>query len=406
MSPMPRRAGSIVPAALVCLTMVLAGCGRTPDEEPVLTPVDTICKAAGGDGPKVGIAYDVGGRNDRGINDAAFAGLSEAVDELGVTCLEGEAADAEPDSARIDRLRHFADNGATAIIAIGTRYVRAVDTVSQSYPRVQFALIDATAPKREFARNVALLNFVPEQAGFLAGVAAAVKTKTGKVAFIGAPPDSVLEPAGPYEAGFRAGVAAAASGGSSRADLARGTSDTPTPSASATGDAPAPNASGSVGSAVEPTVEVLAQHLKRDTPAPGKPEGANKMAIGLIEEGADVLFGSPGVSQRALSNAARNADQQTWVVGIGGDQFQAATEDQKPHILTSVVKRFDTVTYDFIESVDEGNPLAGRRTYGIDEDGLDVVTSGEFLTKRNLAVIEGLKDRIESGNIEVADSLG
>ena len=401
MSPMPRRAGLIAPAALVCLALVLAGCGRTADEEPVLTPVDTICKAAGGDGPKVGIAYDVGGRNDRGINDAAFAGLSEAVDELDVTCLEGEAADAEPDSARVDRLRYFADNGATVIVAIGTRYVRAVDAVSKSYPRVQFALIDAVAPKREFARNVALLTFVPEQAGFLAGVTAAVKTKTGKVAFIGAPPESVLEPAGPYEAGFRAGVEAATGGASA----------TPTPTASGAGEAtptpsPAPSAASSArSSADEPTVEVLAKHLKRDTPSPGKPEGANKTATGMIEEGADVLFGSPGVSQRALSNAARKADGQTWVIGIGGDQFQSATEDQKPHILTSVVKRFDTVTYDFIESVDEGDPLTGRHSYGIDEDGLDIVTSGGFLTKRNLAVIEALKDRVESGNIEVPDSL-
>ena len=93
------------------------------------------------------------------------------------------------------------------------------------------------------------------------------------------------------------------------------------------------------------------------------------------------------------------------MIGIGGDQFQSATEDQQPHILTSVVKRFDTATYDFIESVDEGDPLTGRHTYGIDEDGLNIVTSGGFLTKRNLAVIEGFKDRVESGNIEVPDSL-
>lgn len=342
----------------------------------MLTRVDTLCKAAAGDGPKVGIAYDVGGRNDRGINDSAFEGLSEAVDELAATCLEGEAADGEQESARVDRLRHFAANGATAIVAIGTRYVRAVDTVAQSYPRIQFALIDATAPKREFGRNVAVLNFVPEQAGFLAGVAAALQTKTGKVGFVGAPPDSVLEPAEPYEAGFRAGVEAV-TGDASRADAARGTA-----------------------------VEVLVKHLERDTPAPGKPDGAKKTADGLVEDGADVLFGSPGVSQRALFNAARGAEEQTWVVGIGADQFQSATEDQKPHILTSVTKRLDTVTYDFLESMDDGTPLTGRHVYGLDEDGLDFVTSGDFLTKKNVAVIDGFKDRVESGQIEVPDSLG
>lgn len=338
----------------------------------MLTRVDTLCKAAVGDGPKVGIAYDVGGRNDRGINDSAFEGLSEAVDELEATCLEGEAADGEQESARVDRLRHFADNGATVIVAIGTRYARAVDTVSQSYPDIQFALIDATAPKRTFEPNVAMLNFVPEQAGFLAGVAGALKTKTGKVAFVGAPPDSVLEPAEPYEAGFRAGVEAA-SGGRPDDDA---------------------------------SVEVVAKHLERDTPAPGKPDGAKKTATDLLEDGADVVFGSPGVSQRALFNAARGVGDQTWVIGVGADQFQSATDEQKPHILTSIIKRFDTVTYDFLESADEGHPLSGRHAYGIDEDGLDFVTSGDFLTKRNVSVLNAFKDRVESGNIEVPDSLG
>lgn len=383
MSPMPRRAGLTASAALVCIALVLAGCGRTSEEEPVLTPVDTLCKAATGDGPKVGLAYDVGGRNDRGINDAAFEGLSEAVDELDASCLEGEAADGEQESARVDRLRHFAANGATVIVAIGTRYARAVDTVSQSYPGIRFALIDATAPKREFARNVALLNFVPEQAGFLAGVAAALQTKTGKVGFVGAPPDNVLEPSEPFEAGFRAGVEAA-HGGTPGADAARGTSV----------------------DAAQPTVEVVAEHLERDTPAPGKPDGAKKTATTLFEDGVDVVFGSPGVSQRALFNAARSVDEQTWVVGVGADQFQSATEDQKPYILTSIIKRFDTVTYDFLESVAEGTPLSGRHAYGLDEDGIDFVTSGDFLTKRKIALIDDFKDRVESGDIDVPNSLG
>jgi basic membrane protein A len=380
---MPLRFRAVFCTVLLCSSVVLAGCGRT-QEEPVLTPVDTLCKAATGDGPKVGIAYDVGGRNDRGINDAAFAGLSEAVDELEATCLEGEAADGEQESARVERLRHFADNGATAIVAIGTRYARAVDTVSQSYPRIQFALIDATAPKRHFGRNVAVLNFDPEQIGFLAGVAAALKTKTGKVGFVGAPPDDVLERSEPYEAGFRAGVEAAK------------------PSVN-----PTPGTSGVGGTASTPTVEVLAKHLKRDTPAPGKPDGAKKTATGLFEDDdVDVVFGSPGVSQRALFNAARGVGDETWVVGVGADQFQSATEDQKPHILTSVVKRFDTVTYDFLESVAKNAPLTGRHTYGLDEDGIDFVTSGKFLTKRKIAVIDGFKDRVESGNIKVPDRLG
>jgi basic membrane protein A len=312
------------------------------------------------------MAYDVGGRNDRGINDAAFAGLSEAVDELEVTCLEGEAADGEQESARVDRLRHFADNGATVIIAVGTRYVRAVDTVSKSYPRIQFALIDAVTGKREFGRNVALLNFNREQAGFLAGAAAALTSKTGSVGFVGAPTAEGLEPAEPYQAGYQAGVEAA-----------------------------------------KPSVEVVVTQLEKDTPAPGKPDGAKKVAKAQFEEeGVDVVFGSPGVSQRALFNAARAVGDEAWVVGVGADQFQAATEDQKPHILTSVVKRVDVVTFDFLESVADNKPLTGRHVYGLDEEGLDFVTSGKFLSRKNVAKLGGFRDQIESGSLQVPNRLG
>jgi basic membrane protein A len=352
-------------AALFCaLALVVAGCGRAPEEVPV--PIgEGLCKRAVGDGPTVGMAYDVGGRNDRGVNDAAFAGLSKAVDDFHAACLEGEAANGEQESARVDRLRHFADNGATVIVAVGTRYERAVDTVSQSYPRIRFALIDAATQKRKFSQNVAVLNFNPEQLGFLAGVAAALTSKTGTVGFVGAPPADVLEPAEPYEAGFRAGVGAA-----------------------------------------KPTVQVVATHLERDTPARGKPDGAKKVATAQFkEDGADVVFGSPGVSQRALFNAARVVGDDTWVVGVGADQFQSATEDQQPHILTSVIKRYDTATYDFLESVVDRKPLTGLRVYGLDDEGLDFVTSGNFLSRKNVTRLGAFRDRVESGNIQVPNRL-
>ncbi|MFL6089759.1 MAG: BMP family ABC transporter substrate-binding protein [Aeromicrobium sp.] len=352
-------------AVLCAVALMVAGCGRAPEELPVPTSQD-LCKGAVGDGPKVGMAYDVGGRNDRGINDAAFAGLSEAVDELKATCVEGEAAEGEQEAARIDRLQQFADNGANVIVAVGTSYVRAVDKVSQSYPRIQFALVDAITGKRTLGRNVAVLRFNPEQAGFLAGAAAALKSATGVVGFVGAPAAQGLEPADPYQAGFQAGVTAA-----------------------------------------KPTVQVVATRLERDTPAPGKPDSATKVTKAQFEDSdVDVVFGSPGVSERALFNAARAEGDGTWVVGIGSDQFQAATEDQKPHILTSVIKRYDTVTFDFLKSVADRKPVTGRHVYGLDDGALGFVTSGKFLTRKQVTKLSALRHQVESGAIQVPNRLG
>lgn len=356
--------GKIRGAALVCvLALVVAGCGRTPEEVPIPTSED-LCKGAAGNGPKVGMAYDVGGRNDKGVNDAVFTGLSEAVDELKATCLEGEAADGEQEAARVDRLRHFADNGATVIVAVGTRYARAVDTVSRSYPRIHFALIDAVTGKREFADNVALLAFNRQEIGYLAGAAAALTSTAGSVGFVGAPVTEGLEPVEPYEAGFRAGVEAA-----------------------------------------KPTVKIIVTQLVKDTPGPGKPDGATKVATTQFEDGADVVFGTPGVSQRALFNAARRSGDDAWAIGVGVDQYQLANDDQKAHIRTSVIKRFDTVTFDYLKSVADNKALRGRHVYGFDSDGLAFVTSGGFLPRRTAARIDVLQHRVEAGDVDVPDQL-
>jgi basic membrane protein A len=36
-----------------------------------------VCKTAKGSGPKVGVAYDVGGRGDQSFNDSAYRGLEK-----------------------------------------------------------------------------------------------------------------------------------------------------------------------------------------------------------------------------------------------------------------------------------------------------------------------------------------
>ena len=72
----------------------------------------------GGSDVKVGMAYDVGGRGDQSFNDSAAAGLDQAVEEFGIESDEAEAEDGEDEAAREERLRTFADNGYTTIIAV------------------------------------------------------------------------------------------------------------------------------------------------------------------------------------------------------------------------------------------------------------------------------------------------
>ena len=92
--------------------LALTACGGSSSQD------ETSASDSGTD-VKACLAYDVGGRGDQSFNDSAYAGVSKAVKAFDGSCLEGEAQDGEPESAREDRLSQMADNGATAIIGVG-----------------------------------------------------------------------------------------------------------------------------------------------------------------------------------------------------------------------------------------------------------------------------------------------
>ena len=97
-----------IAAVVFVASLSLAGCGNSnsgADDSSGTKTEDDICKTAGGDGPKIGVAYDVGGRGDQSFNDSAYAGLKKVIEETDGTCVEAEAGQDENDTTRADRLR-------------------------------------------------------------------------------------------------------------------------------------------------------------------------------------------------------------------------------------------------------------------------------------------------------------
>ena len=141
-----RRAAKIATVVAV-ISLALAGCGKD-DKDSSGSSNLLDCSSLSGDGPKVGLAYDVGGQGDHSFNDAAAQGMKQAADELGATCTEGEAQVDEPESAREDRLRQMADAGYSPIMAIGFSYSDAVNAVAPDYPDINFAVVDGFDPDK------------------------------------------------------------------------------------------------------------------------------------------------------------------------------------------------------------------------------------------------------------------
>jgi len=354
-----------IAATSAVFALVLAGCAKQDDSsgddnttagESTSESTDgggSVCDSADGDGPKVGLAYDVGGRGDQSFNDSAYAGLEKAVDEFDATCFEGEAADGEPESAREERLRNMADQGFNPIIGVGFAYSEAVNAVAPDYPDINFGVIDGFDPDDKANNNVAYLGFAENEGSFLVGAAAAMKTQADHIGFVGGVHNDLIKK---FEAGYVAGA-----------------------------------------KAVNPKIKIDITYIEEsDLAGFADPAGGKAAAAAMYDKGADVVYHASGGSGAGVFEAATEAGDGMWAIGVDSDQYLTAPADQQPHILTSMLKRVDVATYDMIKSVDDGSPVTSYVTYDLKKDGVGYSTSGGFVDDI-ASDLDGYADKIKGG---------
>ncbi|HTE71847.1 MAG TPA: BMP family ABC transporter substrate-binding protein [Actinomycetes bacterium] len=342
-------------AAVLAGALVLTSCGGdSGDDEADTTPKgdDTSSSAPASD-VKVGLAYDIGGRGDQSFNDAAAAGLDKAADEFGIETNEAEAANGEPESAKEERLRALAGAGFNPVIAVGFAYSGAVKKVAGELPDTQFAIIDDAAATGD---NIANLLFAEEQGSFLVGAAAALKSESGNIGFVGGVDVPLIHK---FEAGYEAGA-----------------------------------------KEVNPDIEVQVKYLTQppDFSGFGDPAKGKTAAAGMYDKGADVVYQAAGGSGGGVFEAAQDAG--AYAIGVDSDQYSTADPKVRDVIITSMLKKVDVAVYDFISSVVEGNFTAGPVTYDLEKDGVGYSTSGgqiDDITSK----LDDYKQQIIDGSITV-----
>jgi basic membrane protein A len=131
---------------------------------------------------KIAIAYDVGGRGDKGLNDLAALGLERAIKKHNISRLDVREQITDGNLGdRITRVRFLAKNKYQLIICVGSEYSDTVRRISNEFPNTQFAIIDDESVAMT---NVSNLSFASPEAIYLAAAAMAVKSKSGKIGFI------------------------------------------------------------------------------------------------------------------------------------------------------------------------------------------------------------------------------
>jgi basic membrane protein A len=272
---------------------------------------------------RIGLVFDVGGRGDKSFNDAAYAGLERAQNELGVEPSFLEPVGTEDREAA---LRLFAARGLDLVIAVGFIFTSDVDAVAADYPSVHFACVDYAPRGETLPPNVEGLAFREEEGSFLVGAVAGLMSKTREVGFVGGMTIPLIRK---FEAGYVAGVRATCPGCVVHTTYAGSTPD-----------------------------------AFKD-PAKGK-----ALAISEIAQGADIVFHASGATGHGVFEAAKDAH--VFAIGVDADQY-----DEMPGtVLTSMVKRADVAVFEAIRAAALGRFEGGMRVFGLREDGVDYVHDG------------------------------
>ncbi|MCE9627310.1 MAG: BMP family ABC transporter substrate-binding protein, partial [Candidatus Eisenbacteria bacterium] len=166
------RSRLLLVSAFAALSLLAsAGCGKKSE-----TP------AASGAFP-VGLVFDIGGRGDKSFNDAAYAGLEHAQNELGITFSTLETNEG---SDREAQLRQLAAGDNKMVFGVGFLFTDDIKNLAKEFPQQKFACVDYTYNAGDtLPENLVALKFREEQGSFLVGALAALTSKTGKVGFVG-----------------------------------------------------------------------------------------------------------------------------------------------------------------------------------------------------------------------------
>jgi basic membrane protein A len=326
-----------------------------------------------GEGITIGLVYDIGGRGDLSFNDSAAAGLDQAVTELGITPQELEPN--QGGTNRAELLSLLATQGASLVIGVGFLFAETVCAAGSQYPDVNFGDIDGFINKDTAncpgahdltdADNVASLLFAEEQGSFLVGAAAALKSTTGHVGFIGGVDIDLIHK---FEAGFVAGARQ-----------------------------------------INPDIEIDIKYISQPPDFSGfnDPAKGKEIATSMYESGADVVYAAAGGSGLGMFQAAKEYEDSSgthvWGIGVDSDQYQTVPPELQPYVLTSMLKRVDVAVHSTISDQVDGNFTGGYHVFDLSVDGVGYSTSGGFVDDI-VSQLDDLKQQIIDGTIVVPTS--
>lgn len=317
------------------------------------------------DNYSVALVTSTGGVDDKSFNQSAWAGIKQSGEKNHMKQGEnGFSYLVSNDGSEIkSNLQQAVKAQYKLVVGISFMGGPAMKQVAKTNPNTQFAMVEAQVPYK----NAASIMFHSEQSSYLAGVAAAESSKTGKIGFVGGVKGEVIEQ---FETGFKAGVLA-----------------------------------------TNPKATFVSQYANTFTDA----AKGKTIAAAMYASGVDVIFQAAGATGNGVfaeakaENQNTTADKKVWVVGVDMDQKQDGnytTKDGKKanFTLASAIKRVDNAV-ERVAKQGKDNQFPGGKTvtYGLKEQGVDIAR--DSMSESAWQATQKAKQQILDGKITVPTKL-
>ncbi len=331
---------------------------------------------ANGDGAalKIAIVSSPSGVDDGSFNEDNYNGILAFLDEnpdSTVTPVKETTGDV---SACIQTVSDIVADY-DVIVCCGFQFA-GIGTIAEDNPDVDFILVDSNPTDAEGndteVDNIYAMTFAEQESGFFAGIAAAMETKTGKVAVVNgiAYPSNVN-----YQYGFESGVNYANAKLDTDAEIVE------LPSYAGT-DVTNANVGGNyVGSfADEATGKVLGN--------------------ALIDEGCDIIFVAAGASGNGVFTAAKEATD-VKVIGCDVDQYDDGANGDSNVILTSVLKVMSMNVEKQLNAIKDGTFKGGNVLLQADTDSTGFVSDADRcqLSDDTISALNDVYELVKDGTI-------
>lgn len=357
------------------MLLALVGCAGNPttsDEDN--TPDETT--ETTDSGLKV-VIITSSGVDDGSFNENCYDGINQFVSENSDASVNTVK---EPDLSKSIQAVEDTIADYDVLVLPGFNYAACAD-IAEANSDKYIILVDSAPTDSEgnetTVANVYSMTFREQEPGFLAGVAAALETKSGKVAVVNgvAYPSNVN-----YQYGFESGVNYAVKHLGATAEVIEIASYSGT-------DVTGTNVGGNYVGAFDDveTGKILGQ--------------------ALIDLGVDIIYCAAGSSANGTFTAAKEAGN-AFVIGCDVDQYDDGVNGDANIILTSSLKIMDTNVYKQLNLIKDGSFEGKNDVLGASEDSIGIVTT-EGRHQMSESTVEALNtvfEAIKNGEITPASN--